>query len=157
MDGNKSGKSVGKGSRGGGKGRYVTLTIYIPEPGTEPGRSRRPPVPGRRSGLGVGAFFATLFRANELLKRHKMTDWTIENQVCLEFPDQPCSKALLSGSKTVGEWRGLYNSGDLTGGEKPEVPSKRYDGLGNVVNPKSGKPMTQAERERWSKKYGYTY
>lgn len=147
---------AGKSERIGPKGHYINLRIFVPDR-AEVRRKSGQKTWGRRSGLGVGAFIATLLKANELLQDRKMTDEVLARQICLEFPDSPCARGILSGTKTVGEWRVAYNRGELTQKQKPEYPSRRYDGLGNVVNPRTGKPITPAEREKWSKKYGFTY
>ncbi len=101
---------------------------------------------GKRTGLGVFQFMATLFIMNEQQPtKEKMTDAEIKRQIQEEFPLQAVSKNLgpkdKRGSATVNMFRLRYNRGDLTGGTIPIEQSLRYDVDGKPVNARNGKPL----------------
>lgn len=149
---------TGKRKHRGNPGHYVTLRIFCPEREERHTRKGWAKTCGVRTGLGINQFLCTLYEANELLEGPaKMTDEVLQKQVSMEFPESALARALKEGSKTIGELRTQYNRGILSRGEVPERKSKRYDGLGNVVHPRTGKAITQEQRDRWSKKYGFTY
>ena len=112
-------------------------------------RSHTPTTRGKETGMGICAFWSTLFLANEgLPKRRRMTDAEIKRQVLEEFPadSQPnrtkeSLRKLAEGEVTVNYYRGLYNKGRLTNGKVPEKSSKRYGDNGDEVRGKSGKPL----------------
>lgn len=112
---------------------------------------------GKKSGLGIMAFWAALFRGNEMLsKSKKMTNAEIERQVRLEFPhEQTLMDNLDSGRQTVNYYRHLYNVGKLTKpkGEPPEHVSFRYNTDGIPVDTRTGKrPLSEEQWESlWSR------
>jgi hypothetical protein len=93
-------------------------------------------------------FIAGLFELNEILQDHKkMTDAEIRRQILQEFPNNRTAAYLKPNNKTrtltVNYWRCFYNRGQLSPGiDKPKMPSRRYDEHGNVVNSRTGKPLT---------------
>ena len=118
-----------------------------PDPKTR--RSYTPATRGKETGMGICAFWSTLFLANEgLPKKKRMTDAEIRRQVLAEFvpEDQPARtkeslRKLHDGEVTVNYYRGLYNKGRLTNGEVPDRVSKRYGEGGDAVKGKTGKPL----------------
>jgi len=96
---------------------------------------------GRTSGLGIIAYFITIFEANELLPRSKkMPDSVIARKVAREFPDRPSAQDFMSSnpSKTVNSYRYRYNKGSFTKGIPPRTFSFRYNEEGERVNGKTG-------------------
>ena len=88
-------------------------------PDAKPKTVRQARTVGLRSGLGITAFWATLFKANEdLTKKKKMTDEEIKRHVIAEFPDRIAVRRLGAvgekGEVTVNYYRILYNRGRLT-------------------------------------------
>lgn len=136
--------------------RVLRLYIHVPPDGE---RERCAKTCGRRSRLGVCSFLSALFYANEhLLPRKRMTDVAILRQFENEFPDYPAVREILTGKRTIGYYRQLYNAGRLTQRQKPERPSRRYNHAGQVVNPRNGNlPKSEADRERLERKYGYSF
>tara|TARA_R110002020_G_scaffold115383_1_gene265297 strand:+ start:5138 stop:5632 length:495 start_codon:yes stop_codon:yes gene_type:complete len=114
---------------------------------------------GKKTQLGIMAFWATLFEGNELLSRNKkMTNAEIERQVRLEFPhEETLMENLDSGRQTVNYYRHLYNVGKLTKprGTPPKHISFRYSNVGKVVDTRSGKRLlTQEEIDELLERYG---
>lgn len=91
------------------------------------------------SGLGVCAFFATLFESNELCPvRRRMTDDQILAKAKAEFPGRFDNFG--SGKKySVNQYRHMYNGGRFTGTVPPEQPSFRYDSSGRIVDARLGR------------------
>lgn len=91
------------------------------------------------SGLGVCAFFATLFESNELCPvRRRMTDDQILAKAQAEFPGR--FDDFGTGKKyTVNQYRHMYNGGRFTGTVPPEKPSFRYDSSGRIVDARLGR------------------
>lgn len=112
-------------------------------------RTYSPTTRGKNTQLGICSFWATLFLANEgLRKSEKMTDAEIKRQVLAEFPkdEQPprtqeSLRKLDEGEVTVNYYRGLYNKGRLTGKKIPKHLSKRYGNIGEVINGRTGKAL----------------
>ena len=81
---------------------------------------------GKKTKLGIMAFWATLFEGNELLPRNKkMTNAEIERQVRLEFPHE----------ETLTKPRGT----------PPKHISFRYNEVGKVVDTRSGKRVLSSD------------
>lgn len=104
--------------------------------------SSRPPVHkscGVHTGQGICAFFATIFETNEELPRTKRkTDADIAAEVELEFPSR--KTGIGKGKKySVNVYRGYYNSGKLTNGIPPLIPSFRYSKDGIPVDRRTGR------------------
>ena len=97
---------------------------------------------GKKTGLGIMAFWATLFEGNEILpKGKKMTNAEIERQVRLEFPhEKTLLENLDSGRQSVNYYRHLYNKGRMNRpkGTPPETLSYRYNDEGVLVDTRSG-------------------
>jgi len=113
---------------------------------------------GRRTGLGIMAFWATLFEGNELLpKSKKMTNAELERQVRSEFPhEQTLLENLDSGRQSVNYYRHLYNKGRMSKpkGTPPQHISFRYNEEGFVVDTRTGKRMLdEVEVEEYAKRY----
>ena len=104
---------------------------------------------GKKTKLGIMAFWATLFEGNELLPRNKkMTNAEIERQVRLEFPhEETLMENLDSGRQTVNYYRHLYNVGKLTKprGTPPKHISFRYNEVGKIVDTRSGKRVLNSD------------
>lgn len=97
---------------------------------------------GKTTGLGICAFFAYLFKVNEVSpKKHKKTDQMIALEVEREFPDRPTAYCFLGDTKTrtINEYRHRYNTGKFTGARLPDVMSFRYDSDGDRVDFRTGK------------------
>lgn len=94
---------------------------------------------GANTGLGICAFFATIFEANEELPQKKRrSDEAIAAEVELEFPSR--KTGIGKGKRySVNVYRGYYNSGKLTGGIPPIVPSFRYSKDGVPVDRRTGR------------------
>ena len=111
---------------------------------------------GKKTGLGIMAFWKTLFEGNELLPvSKKMTNAEIERQVRLEFPHE---KVLLenldTGRQSVNYYRHLFNKGRMTKGVTPESISFRYNDKGQIVSTRSGKNvLTGFEKDEYRTKY----
>ena len=111
---------------------------------------------GKKTGLGIMAFWRTLFEGNELLPvSKKMTNAEIERQVRLEFPHE---KVLLenldTGRQSVNYYRHLYNKGRMTKGSPPDMISFRYNDEGKIVSTRAGKNiLTAEEQEAYKLKY----
>tara|TARA_R110000824_G_scaffold180908_1_gene361526 strand:+ start:811 stop:1302 length:492 start_codon:yes stop_codon:yes gene_type:complete len=113
---------------------------------------------GKVSGLGIMAFWATLFEGNELLpKSKKMTNAEIERQVRAEFPhEQTLLENLDSGRQSVNYYRHLYNKGRMSKskGAPPQHISFRYNEEGLFVDTRAGKRMLdEVEIEEYAKRY----
>jgi len=111
---------------------------------------------GKKTGLGIMAFWKTLFQGNELLPiSKKMTNAEIERQVRLEFPHE---KVLLenldTGRQSVNYYRHLYNKGRMTKGFSPDTISFRYNDGGKIVATRAGKYiLTSEDQEVYKRKY----
>jgi hypothetical protein len=130
--------------------KFVEDTLGLdPTPDRTTTREYQPTTRGEVTNMGICAFWATLFLANEGLPRtKKMTDAEIKAKVLNEFPaeSQPdrtrgSLEKLELGIVTVNYYRGLYNKGRLTRETAPDNPSKRYGDSGDIVNPKTGRPI----------------
>ena len=113
---------------------------------------------GKKTGLGIMTFWATIFEGNELLPRtKKMTNAEIERQVRLEFPhEETLMENLDSGKQTVNYYRHLYNVGKLTKprGTPPNHISFRYNEAGQVVDTRTGKRvLTKEEHNELLERY----
>lgn len=110
----------------------------IPEQRAVPKKSQ-----GKFTQLGICQFIACLLKANEdLPKNKKLNDATITKAVAQEFPTAKSVKRLIAGHITIGYWRTLYNLGHFSPEKKaPKVKSKQYNEKGEVINPRSGKPV----------------
>tara|TARA_Y100000401_G_scaffold30623_1_gene22394 strand:+ start:31290 stop:31775 length:486 start_codon:yes stop_codon:yes gene_type:complete len=111
---------------------------------------------GKKTGLGIMAFWKTLFEGNEILpKSKKMTNAEIERQVRLEFPhEKTLLENLDTGRQSVNYYRHLYNKGRMTKGDTPEYISFRYDGDGKVVNTRTGnRLLSEEEIDAYIEKY----
>jgi|TARA_R110000824_G_scaffold229932_3_gene417540 hypothetical protein len=113
---------------------------------------------GKRTGLGIMAFWATLFEGNELLpKSKKMTNAEIERQVRSEFPhEQTLLENLDSGRQSVNYYRHLYNKGRMSKpkGTPPQHISFRYNEEGLVIDTRTGKRMLdEVEVVEYAKRY----
>jgi len=96
---------------------------------------------GITTGMGILAYFVSLFEANELLSRKlRMSDTTIAKKVAREFPNRLSAQDFISEhpDKTVNSYRGRYNKGTFTRGTPPTVLSLRYNNYGLPVNYKTG-------------------
>jgi len=101
---------------------------------------------GRVTGMGVCAYFASLFEANELVgPNRKMTDEMILNKVKAEFPEGKIAKNLaklnnppISYTTVNGIYRYKYNRGVFTRGIPPTLVSFRYDAKGRIVDYRKG-------------------
>lgn len=112
---------------------------------------------GITSGLGVGAYFASLFELNEILPREdKKTDEEILSLCEKEFPNRSIWNGFKGGrwvdgaeyaKYSVSSYRTLYNSGRFTKGVIPEKLSFRYDENGNKIT-KTGKRLLTLEEEK---------
>ena len=104
---------------------------------------------GKKTGLGIMAFWATLFEGNEILpKGKKMTNAEIERQVRLEFPhEKTLLENLDSGRQSVNYYRHLYNKGRMSKpkGSPPETLSFRYNEAGVKVDTRSGNKVLDAK------------
>jgi hypothetical protein len=104
---------------------------------------------GKKTGLGIMAFWATLFEGNELLsKSKKMTNAELERQVRAEFPhEKTLLENLDSGRQSVNYYRHLYNKGRMSKpkGTPPEYISFRYSSDGEVVDTRTGKRLLDTE------------
>lgn len=97
--------------------------------------------------MGVCAYFASLFEANELVgPNRKMTDEMILTKLKAEFPEGKVSKTLaklnnrsLSSMTVNGIYRYKYNRGTFTRGIPPVSVSFRYDEKGRIVDYRKGK------------------
>ena len=112
------------------------------------GRKSTPRTTGKRTGMGICAFWCALFEANEALpKARKMTDEEIKRQMIQEFPSQPAIQKLgpvgQRGTVTVNQYRIMYNTGKLSNGVLPAKPSRRYTDKGELANPRTGKPLKE--------------
>tara|TARA_R110000787_G_scaffold154816_1_gene268512 strand:- start:9 stop:500 length:492 start_codon:yes stop_codon:yes gene_type:complete len=98
---------------------------------------------GKVTGLGIMAFWATIFEANEILpKLKKMTNAELERQVRKEFPHEATLlENLDTGRQSVNYYRHLFNKGRMSKpkGSSPEKISFRYDTDGVIVDTRSGK------------------
>lgn len=102
---------------------------------------------GKVTGMGVCAYFASLFEANELVgPNRKMTDEMILAKVRAEFPEGKVAKTLsrlnnrqLSSMTVNGIYRYKYNHGVFTRGIPPEKVSFRYDAKGRIADYRKGK------------------
>jgi len=130
--------------------KFVEDTLGLqPTPDETTTREYQPTTKGEVTGLGICAFWATLFLANEGLPRaKKMTDAEIKVKVLAEFPKekQPNRTGgslakLEDGQVTVNYHRSLYNKGRLTSDGVPVQMSRRFGDSGEVVNSKTGKPI----------------
>tara|TARA_R100001163_G_C5068474_1_gene208860 strand:+ start:5768 stop:6253 length:486 start_codon:yes stop_codon:yes gene_type:complete len=111
---------------------------------------------GKKTGLGIMAFWKTLFEGNEILpKSKKMTNAEIERQVRLEFPhEKTLLENLDTGRQSVNYYRHLYNKGRMTKGDAPEHISFRYDGDGKIVNTRTGnRLLSEEEIDAYIEKY----
>jgi hypothetical protein len=104
---------------------------------------------GVKTGLGIMAFWALLFDANEIrLKSEKMTNAEIERLVREEFPhEETLLSNLDSGRQSVNYYRHLFNKGRMSQpkGSLPTNLSFRYDIGGNLVDTRSGKRVLKAD------------
>lgn len=97
---------------------------------------------GHTTGLGICAFFAYLFKVNEIVpKRKKKTDDQIAAEVEKEFPYRPTAFCFRGKNKTrtISEYRHRYNTGKFTKGVIPSILSFRYDEDGDKVDMRTGK------------------
>lgn len=113
---------------------------------------------GKKSGLGIMAFWSVLFSGNEQLpKGKKMTNAEIERQVRMEFShERTLMHNLETKRQTVNYYRHLYNSGRLTKprGNCPEYISYRYNDKGERVDTRTGKrPLTQEQIDAIEKRF----
>jgi hypothetical protein len=111
---------------------------------------------GVKTGLGIMAFWALLFDANEIrLKSEKMTNAEIERLVREEFPhEETLLNNLDSGRQSVNYYRHLFNKGRMNRGKTPTMISLRYDIDGNVVDTRSGSHIaSQKEIAGYTEKY----
>lgn len=113
---------------------------------------------GKRTGLGIMAFWATIFEANEILpKMKKMTNAELERQVRKEFPHEATLlENLDSGRQSVNYYRHLFNKGRMSKpkGSIPEKISFRYNIDGVIVDTRSGRRiLTEEEMANLIKKY----
>lgn len=113
---------------------------------------------GKKTGLGIMSFWATLFEGNELLPRaKKMTNAEIDRQVRLEFPhEQVLLDNLDSGRQSVNYYRHLYNKGRMSRpkGTAPEFLSFRYCDQGYRVDTRSGnRHLKEIDVDALEKKY----
>lgn len=115
----------------------------------DPARRSFQKTSGKKTGLGIMTFWATLFECNERLPRtRKMTNAEIERQVRVEFShEETLMENLESGRQTVNYYRNLYNKGKLT---KPRLvaPSHisfRYNTDGKIVDTRTGKRILSEE------------
>lgn len=104
---------------------------------------------GKVSRLGICAWFAATFEANELLPAKKrLTDEQILLAGMKEFPNRPVWKSFDSGKLTINAYRQQYNKGDFTQGIPPAIPSFRYNKQGEAVEPRKGlRPLHKKEKE----------
>lgn len=101
---------------------------------------------GKVTGMGVCAYFASLFEANELVSAsRKMTDAMILAKVKAEFPEGKVAKTLAKinnpaqSKMTVnGIYRYKYNHGVFTRNIPPKLVSFRYDAKGRIVDYRKG-------------------
>jgi hypothetical protein len=103
---------------------------------------------GRRTKLGIMAFWHALFELNELNpSSKKMTNAEIARQMNLEFPGRPAIEKLLEKPSEVNTFRHMYNTGTLiaTRKEKPKHISFRYNAKGNKVDPRTERVLTASE------------
>ena len=113
---------------------------------------------GKRTGLGIMAFWATIFEANEILpKLKKMTNAELERQVRAEFPHEATLlENLDSGRQSVNYYRHLFNKGRMSKpkGSIPEEISFRYNTDGLIVDTRSGRWLLKlSETNELVKKY----
>ena len=113
-------------------------------------RSYNPRKKGRgvSSGLGIKEFFGVLFEANELLPcNRKMTDTTIAKRVIDEFPKRAIVGKLLQGLTTVNTYRNKYNKKNKLN-NTGALYSHRWTIDGEIAQPRTGKPATQAHLDK---------
>lgn len=111
---------------------------------------------GKKTQMGIMAFWRYLFEANEILDtENKMTNAEIERQVRLEFPHEDrLIRNLDSGKQSVNYYRHLYNKGRMDNGVCPKHISFRYDYDGRIVNTRTGiQLLTRADIQRYIEKY----
>jgi hypothetical protein len=113
---------------------------------------------GVKTGLGIMAFWALLFDANEIrVKLEKMTNAEIERLVRAEFPhEETLLSNLDSGRQSVNYYRHLFNKGRMSQpkGALPKNLSFRYDIEGNLVDTRTGKrPLKAGEVAALENKY----
>jgi|TARA_R110000824_G_scaffold110495_5_gene258536 hypothetical protein len=117
---------------------------------------------GKKTGLGIMAFWKTLFEGNEILPvSKKMTNAEIERQVRLEFPhEKVLMENLDTGRQSVNYYRHLYNKGRMTKGAIPgdqgsgtHSLSFRYNSKGKQVSTRSGKTLTAESKREYEQKY----
>ena len=111
---------------------------------------------GKISGMGIMAFWATLFEGNETLsKSKKMTNAEIERQIRLEFPhEETLMENLDSGRQSVNYYRHLYNRGRMNKDVPPTQISYRYNEEGFIVDTRTGKRMLdEVEVVEYAKRY----
>tara|TARA_R110000824_G_C14774941_1_gene631339 strand:+ start:70 stop:561 length:492 start_codon:yes stop_codon:yes gene_type:complete len=113
---------------------------------------------GKKTGLGIMSFWATLFEGNELLpKSKKMTNAEIERQVRSEFPhEETLLENLDSGRQSVNYYRHLYNKGRMSKPKDvaPKNLSYRYNEEGFLVDTRTGKRiLNEIEIEEYVQRY----
>ena len=111
---------------------------------------------GKKTKLGIMAFWSHIFEANERLDTEKkMTNAEIERQVRLEFAhEDTLMRNLDSGRQSVNYYRHLYNKGRMNKGISPKYFSFRYDYDGRVVDTRTGnRLLTKLEIKEYLEKY----